>query len=157
MKGIIRQLADTGDEIYAKLCKVKAINQAEKTITVEPLDGSAEVQDVLLIIDKDKKGLYIEPIVGSVVQIIFLSKEMAIIAAQSEIKEWNLQMDKTQMKIDKEGFLLKKDNETLKKIMVDLLDAIKKMKFQTNTGVTLQLLNLQEFENVENRLKDFLQ
>ena len=60
------------------------------------------------------------------------------------------------MQIDNSGFLLKKENETLKKLMVDLLQEIQKMKFTTNAGPTLLLLNKPQFLAIENRFKQFL-
>ena len=40
--------------------------------------------------------------------------------------------------------------------MADLLKAIKAMKFTTNTGSTIQLVNLQDFIDVETRFNQFL-
>ena len=40
--------------------------------------------------------------------------------------------------------------------MVDLLQEIQKMKFTTNTGSTIKLVNKPQFLNIENRFKDFL-
>ena len=40
--------------------------------------------------------------------------------------------------------------------MVDLLQEIQKMKFTTNTGSTIKLVNKPQFLSIENRFKDFL-
>ena len=50
----------------------------------------------------------------------------------------------------------KKQNETLAKLMSDLLKEIQKMKFTTNTGSTIKLVNQPQFLAIENRFKDFL-
>ena len=57
---------------------------------------------------------------------------------------------------DKDGFLLKKENETLKKLMADLITAIKAMKFTTNNGPTINLVNIADFIALENRFNQFL-
>ncbi len=40
--------------------------------------------------------------------------------------------------------------------MSDLLKKKKKMKFTTNTGSTIKLVNKPQFLNIEKRFKDFL-
>lgn len=72
-----------------------------------------------------------------------------------EVEEIDVKVENCQLNINN-GFLLKKENETLKKLMVDLLQEIQKMKFTTNTGSTIKLVNQPQFLNIENRFKDFL-
>ncbi|WPC14606.1 hypothetical protein LEQ04_08430 [Riemerella anatipestifer] len=52
--------------------------------------------------------------------------------------------------------MLRKDNETLAKLMRDLLVEIKKMKFTTNAGPTIKLINKPQFTAIENRFNNFL-
>ena len=72
-----------------------------------------------------------------------------------EVEEIDVNVKDCQLKINN-GFLLKKQNETLKALMVDLLQEIQKMKFTTNTGSTIMLVNKPQFVAIENRFKDFL-
>lgn len=74
----------------------------------------------------------------------------------SEIESFDLQISMTRMQIDEDGFLLKKENETLKALMVDLLTAIEAMRFTTRSGPTIKLLNKQQFTDIKNRFKEFL-
>ncbi|MRJ11390.1 hypothetical protein EDL98_09955 [Ornithobacterium rhinotracheale] len=61
----------------------------------------------------------------------------------------------TELKITN-GFLLRKENETLKALMADLIAAIKRMKFTTNTGSTIKLINEPEFTALEKRFNNLL-
>ena len=59
MKNIIQKLADTGDEIYAKICEVISVDAENKTADLQPLDGSSEIQDAYLQVAE--YGVFIEP------------------------------------------------------------------------------------------------
>ena len=73
-----------------------------------------------------------------------------------EVEEYHVKVENTEFKI-KEGFLLKKENETLAKLMTDLLQEIQKMKFLTvSGGPTTRLINQPKFKEIENRFKELL-
>ena len=123
-------------------------------------DGELEHTDVRLsaIIDDKKQKLYIIPVVGSTVLVTPIEEDynMQFVSMVSEVEKFYLCIDEVVFDIDKEGFLLKKENETLRSIMVDLVGAIKAMKFTTNTGPTIKLINAPAFTEIENRIKQFL-
>lgn len=156
MKDIIQSLAKTDDEVYAKVGTVEKVDTDENTCDVIPLDGSAKIIDVYLQADSDNGGILQIPKVGSLVCVVFINKETAVIANTGEIDALRVKIKDTVLEIDQEGFLLKKENETLKKLMSDLLAAIKAMKFTTNNGPTINLINLQQFIDLENRFNQFL-
>lgn len=72
-----------------------------------------------------------------------------------EIEEMDVKVSECQLNIN-QGFLLKKEDETLKELMVDLLQEIQQMKFTTNTGSTILLVNKPQFQAIEERFKNFL-
>ncbi|MBP7174003.1 MAG: hypothetical protein KBA33_08075 [Cloacibacterium sp.] len=156
MKEIIQALANTGDEVYAKICKVISVNNDEKTADLKPLDGSSDILDAYLVTDDEKGSCYYEPKVGSVVCIVFVSKEIGVVVSASELVQWRLKIKNVELKIDKDGFLLRKESETLRALMVDLLQEIQKMKFTTNMGPTILLVNKPQFIAIEKRFKQFL-
>lgn len=156
MKEIIQKLASTGDEIYAKICEVTSVDVDNKTADLKPLDGSSEIFDAYLVTDDENGSLYLEPKAGSLVCVVFVTKTIAVVINPSELVKMRLKIGSVELDIDKEGFLLKKENETLKKLMGDFITACKKLKFQTNSGVTIKLLNLQDFIDVETRFNQFL-
>lgn len=172
MKEIIQLLAQTGDEIYAKIGEVISIDSDNLTVDVQPLDGSALIDDAYLQADSDNGGFLQIPKIGSLVCVVFINKETAIIANTGEIDAFIVKVkntsfeinqdkaimkkDNTILEMDQQGFLMQKENETLKKLMSDLLAAIKAMKFTTNNGPTIQLVNLPDFIQIENRFNQFL-
>ncbi|MEI7487104.1 MAG: hypothetical protein WCJ72_06780 [Chryseobacterium sp.] len=156
MKEIIQKLASTGDEIYAKICEVTSVDQDNKTADLKPLDGSSEIFDAYLVTDDENGSLYLEPKAGSLVCVVFVTKEIAVMVSPSELVRMRLKIEGVELEIDKDGFLLKKENETLKKLMGDFIKACRNMVFQTNAGITIELLTDPEFEALETRFNQFL-
>lgn len=154
LKKIIQELAQTGEEKYAKICEVMSVDAQNKTADLQPLDGTSPIYDAFLQVDEN--GVFVEPKVGSLVACVFVTKEIAVVVNHSQIRQFQLKIQQTEFLIDKKGFLLKKDDETLAKLMADLLQEIQKMKFTTNTGSTIQLVNQMEFKKIENRFKTLL-
>ena len=168
----IKKLANTNDEVYAKVCEVLEIDQDEKTVNVKPVDDTAEIYNVRLQAESETGGLVLFPKVGSMVLVVFINKNNAAVVNTSEIEKLELVIEKSELQIDKdkflfkreqvqlevdqEGFLLKKENETLKKLMADLITAIKALKFTTNNGPTINLINIADFIALENRFNQFL-
>jgi hypothetical protein len=88
--------------------------------------------------------------------VVFLDKHNAQICNVSELDKLYLKIGGVEFKIDATGFMLKKQNENLKKLMADLLKAIKAMKFTTNQGPTISLINIADFIALEARFNDLL-
>lgn len=154
MKELIQKLADKGEEIYAKICEVISVDVDNQTADVQPLDGSAEITDVYLQVAGN--GVFMEPKVGSLVCVVFVTKELAVVVNHSEIKQFQIKVESVEFQMDQNGFLLKKQNETLAKLMEDLLREIQRMKFLTTSGgPTTRLINKEKFKLIENRFKEF--
>lgn len=137
---------------------VVSVDKTNGTCVVN--DGELEYTDVLLSAQMVENGkrFYLFPKVNSWVMISPIQEDLNRLYVEfySEIEAFDLQISMTRMQIDEDGFLLKKENETLKKLMVDLLQEIQKMKFTTNTGSTILLVNKPQFLSIENRFKNFL-
>lgn len=156
MKEIIQKLASNGDEIYAKICEVISVDADNKTADLKPLDGSSDIFDAYLVTDDENGSLYLEPKIGSLVCVVFVTKTIAVVVNPSELLKFRLKISGVEMQIDKDGFLLKKENETLKKLMGDLITACRNMVFQTNSGITIKLLTDMDFQQLETRFNNFL-
>lgn len=151
----VRKLGQSNDEVYAKVCEVLKVHQSDKTIDVKPIDDTAEIYNVRLQAESETGGLVLYPKKGSMVLVVFINKNNAAVVNTSEIEKFSLVIDPCTLEVDKTGFLLKKQNETMKKLMKDLIKACKQLKFTTNTGSTIQLINIQDFIDVENRFDNF--
>lgn len=156
MKEIIQKLASTGDEIYAKICEVTSVDPDNKTADLKPLDGTSDIFDAYLVTDDENGSLYLEPKIGSLVCVVFVTKTIAVVVNPSELLKFRLKISGVEMSIDKDGFLLKKENETLKKLMADFITACRNMVFQTNAGITIELLTDMDFKQLETRFNNFL-
>ncbi|MDV3675138.1 hypothetical protein CMU30_02330 [Elizabethkingia anophelis] len=133
--------------------EVTEVDWEEKTMTAVGLEDDLEYYDILLGLD----NISIKPKVGSVciVGMIDNNGTTPFLLQADEVEDYNIKVSGCELDIQ-EGFLLRKENETLKKLMVDLISEIRKMKFTTNTGSTIKLINEPELLSIENRFKDFL-
>ncbi|MBF2708786.1 hypothetical protein [Flavobacterium soyangense] len=161
---IVKHLSKTSDEVYAKVCEVLEVDESEKTVDVKPIDGTSEIFNVRLQAESEAGGLVLIPKVGSVVLVVFLNKNNAAVVNTSAITGCKLKIGNCELLMDADGFLLRKENETLKKLMGDLIQAIKAMSFLVSTtgtaaaqtGATNTLNNSAQFTAIETRINQFL-
>ncbi|MDD6211085.1 MAG: hypothetical protein PUB21_10830 [Bacteroidales bacterium] len=72
LREMIQILADKGDEVYSKICKVDRVDEARRVIDATPINGDAQVLAVRLQpVEKRKEGLIFVPKIGSFVMITF--------------------------------------------------------------------------------------
>jgi hypothetical protein len=163
-------MAETVDEFDALLHKkIKALQNIQtqwvevisvdwdaKTCEVQGLSDELPFHDVSL----GTGSFYIRPKQGCTALIGIIENKntstFLIDAEEVEDFEINLNGNALQFKINEDGFLLKKENETLKGLMSDLIKAIKALKFTTNNGPTIKLINIQQFIDLEERFNEFL-
>lgn len=160
MSGIIAQALRVAgkQDTDTTVMEVRSINRQNGTCVC--YDGELEHYDVRLsaIIDEKKQKFYVFPKRGSTVLVTPIDADynMQFVSAVAEAEELFFCAGNTEFRINQEGFLLKKEQETLKQLMLDLISAIKAMKFTTNMGPTIKLINEAQFTAVENRFKQFL-
>ena len=153
LKQTLSELQKNNTQTQTVWVEVKEVDWDEKTMVALGIDDELEYYDVLLGLG----SVDVKPKVGSNCLIGFInnSETLPFLIMADEVEEIDVKSEHCQLKVN-DGFLLKKQNETLKKLMVDLLQEIQKMKFTTNTGSTIKLVNQPEFLSIENRFKDFL-
>jgi hypothetical protein len=138
--------------------KVVSVDKTAGTCVVN--DDGIDYTDVALsaTVEENGKRFYLFPKVGSFVLVSPINEDLHRLYVEffSEVESFDLEIETVKMQIDQDGFLLKKNSETLKALMVDLLEEIQKIKFTTNAGPTILLLNKPNFVLIENRFKDFL-
>lgn len=159
-----RKLKQRGVDTFPAV--VVSVDKDNGTCTVKVDD--LELPDVQLsaIIDGNDKKFFLFPKVGSSVLVSPINEDIhrLYVEAYSEIESLSIVVETVTFQMDAMGFLLKKENETLKALMVDFIGAIKNMSFLVSTtgtaaaqtGITNTLNNLAEFTAVENRFKQFL-
>ena len=153
LKQTLSELQNKNTPTQTVWVEVKEVDWDEKTMVALGIDDELEYYDVLLGLG----SVDVKPKVGSNCLIGFInnSETLPFLIMADEVEEIDVNVDKCQFNIN-DGFILKKQNETLAKLMSDLLKEIQKMKFTTNTGSTILLVNKPQFLSIENRFKDFL-
>jgi hypothetical protein len=138
--------------------QVVSVDKTAGTCVVN--DDGIDYTDVALsaTVEDNGKRFYLFPKVGSFVLVSPINEDLHRLYVEffSEVESFDLEIETVKMQIDQDGFLLKKNSETLKALMVDLLEEIQKIKFTTNAGPTILLLNKPNFVLIENIFKDFL-
>lgn len=156
LQDAFRQLGKRGVDTFP--AKVVSVDKNKGTCVVN--DGDLEYTDVQLSATIEDKGkrFFLFPKIGSFVLVSPVQEDIHRLYVEffSEVEELNFETEKSQIKINDEGFLLKKENETLAKLMSDLLQEIQKMKFTTNTGSTIKLVNQPQFKEIEKRFNNLL-
>lgn len=153
-------------DAFKNLARPKGVTFQAKVVSVDQTKGTCvvdndglEFTDVQLsaTIEDDKRFLLI-PKVGSFVMTAPINGDIhqLMVVMVSEITEVIMRTENAEFSFDDSGFLLKKQNETLKELMSDLLQAILNMRFTTNMGPTINLINAVEFQSIETRFNDFL-
>ena len=153
LKQTLSELQNKNTPTQTVWVEVKEVDWDEKTMVALGIDDELEYYDVLLGLG----SVDVKPKVGSNCLIGFInnSETLPFLIMADEVEEIDVKSEHCQLKVN-DGFLLKKQNETLAKLMSDLLKEIQKMKFTTNTGSTIKLVNQPQFLSIENRFKDFL-
>ena len=153
LKQTINELIKGNIPIQTVWVTVSEVDWEERTMTAIGIDDELEYYDVLLGLG----SIDLKPKVGSscLIGIIENRDTASFLIMVDEIEEIDINADRCQLNIN-DGFLLKKENESLANLMSDLLQEIQKMKFTTNTGSTIKLVNKPQFLNIEKRFKDFL-
>lgn len=153
LKKTLSELQKTNTPMQTVWVETKEVDWEERTMTAIGIDDELDFFEILLGLG----SIDIKPKIGSNCLIGFInnSETLPFLIMADEVEEIDVKVEDCQLKIN-DGFLLKKQNETLAKLMSDLLKEIQKMKFTTNTGSTILLVNKPQFLALENRFKDFL-
>ncbi len=140
----------TDDMVLAKVvsaeenvCKVQLIENED--IILENIKTTAS--------QENEKGFLLKPKTDS---IVLVSKRENAIIMFSELETATLKIGNTTLKIDNTGFEIKKQNETLKKILADLVQAITQMTFTNSAGSTSVANNVASFTPITTRINDLL-
>lgn len=156
----LRKLKERGVSTF--IAKVVSVNKQLGTCIVN--DGELDYSDVQLsaIADGNQNNFHLFPKLNSWVLVSPINEDVhrLYVELYSEIESVELIIDSVVFKVDNSGFLLKKENETLKALMEDLIGAIKQMSFTVTTpsglGATTTLNNLPAFTAIETRFNQFL-
>lgn len=153
IKQLIQQLAYTGQELYAKVCKVTSVDEENQTADVEPLDGSSPIYNVYLVVDMEQGGFYLQPKVGSLVCVAFIGKETAIVVGSSALDKVECTSEGFSLKIEKGKIQIKNEQADFKTLLNNLLTELKSAIIQTPSGPgNFAPNNVAKFEEINNKI-----
>lgn len=158
----LEAMAKKGGPAVSNIAMVKSIDEAKAVCILIDEDGQEYLNVRLRPVLTGKKSFILVPKVGSYVLAIRVEDDDDwMIMAADEIEKIGYYIGSSIVEIDATGFLFQKENETLKKIMIDLVAAIKAMSFtlatpDTINGATTALTNLVQFTAIETRINQFL-
>jgi hypothetical protein len=138
--------------------QVISVDKAAGTCIVK--DDELEYTDVQLSAVKgvsNKKFLLI-PKTGSTVLVSPINEDLKrlYVEAYSEIESCELVIGTTEFVVDHDGYLIKRGNETLGKLIDELLTAISNMTMAHPQGPTTAVINIAEFIALKTRFKTVL-
>ncbi len=138
IKEAIKKLAQTGEEVYSLVATVTAVDDAERTCDVTPVNGDADIFAVRLqaALSGDS-GVVLIPVVGSEVVVSFLSKEAAFVTAYGEVKAIQIDIGEKGLMVDENGLRISSASTDFKTEIDALLD---EMKALVTTLKTFQVL-----------------
>ena len=158
IKELIQQLAYTGQELYAKVCKVTSVDEENQTADVVPLDGSSPIYDVYLVVDMEQGGFYLQPKVGSLVCVAFINKETAIVVGTSELEKVVCTLGGFSLKIENGKIQIKNEQADFKTLLNALLTELKSAIIQTPSGPgNFAPQNVAKFEEINNKINQLWQ
>jgi len=156
------EMAKKEGPAVSNIAKVKSVDETKATCVLVDENGM-EIFDVRLRpVLTGNKSFILVPKVGSYVLAVRVEDDDDwMVIAADEIEKIGYYIGTAIFEMDSTGFLLKKENETLKKIMVDLVGAVKAMSFTLTTpdtinGSTTLLNNAAQFTAIETRINQFL-
>lgn len=156
------KMAKSDGPAVSNIAKVKSVDETKATCVLIDEDGQEFFNVRLRPVLTGNKSFILVPKVGSYVLAVRVEDdEDWMVIAADEIEKIGYYIGDTIFEIDSTGFSFKKENESLKKLMVDLLGAIKAMSFTLTTpdtinGSTTILNNIAQFTAIETRINQFL-
>lgn len=158
----LKEMAKNDGPAVSNIAKVQSVDEAKAICVLIDEDGQEFFDVRLRPVLTGNKSFILVPKTGSYVLAVRVEDdEDWMVIAADEIEKIGYYIGDTIIEIDSSGFLLQKENETLKKIMVDLIGAIKAMSFALTTpdtinGTTTALVNTAQFTAIETRINQFL-
>ncbi len=151
----LQNIAGASGPAVSNIAKVKQVDEKNAVCILEDEDGQ-EILDVRLrpVLNQKKSFLQI-PKVGSFVLAIRIEDEDDwFIIACDEVEKFIWNTTNAILQID-DKFHLEAGQKNLADLVSNLLDIIDK-GYQTNTGVTIQLIKKAEFETLKKDFKQLL-
>lgn len=110
----IRTMAQSGAEMYNKICVVDSVDEDTRTIECTPIDEGAPLLGVNLQANQEQEdGVVLFPAVGSYVLVGFISQSVATVLMTSEVTKTVIKIGDTEMTVEDGSVMVKVKDSTL--------------------------------------------
>lgn len=154
----IKNLAKSAlsSSIVTMLGQVVSVDEAEMTCVVKDYEGN-EIEDIRLRpVINGKESMTLFPKVDGWALIIKIEEEDDwMLIGADEIDKIRIKVGTSEFEIQN-GFLIKRADETLKKIFDDLFTAIEQLTVNTNVGPSSVPINAADFAAIKTRVDNLL-
>ena len=153
IKNLVRP--NISSTIATILGKVESVDEDEMTCVIT--DDTNEISDVRLRpVINGNESMTLFPKVGGWALIVKIEEEEDwMLVGADEIDKIRIKVGTSEFEI-KDGFLVKRGTETLKKIFDDLFDAIEQLTVNTNVGPSSVPINVATFAAIKVRVDQLL-
>lgn len=148
-----------GVPVQVVVAKVESVDKKSSTCDLV-VEGRADRPEARLraVMDSSATGLIILPKKGSYVLagLIGNKPESSFVCGYSDIDEVFIDIPSSQMRVDKNGFLIKTGSNSLSGLISDLLDALMKLTVTTGTGPSGTPININDFITLKQKFNQLL-
>ncbi len=107
IKDFIRLLAQSGEELYCKVCTVDSVDYDTRTVDCTPIDESAPILAANLQANQQSKtGVVTYPKIGSYVVVGFLNQATAVVLLCDEIERIEFAIGEITAQVDVSGMVI---------------------------------------------------
>lgn len=149
LKDLLNRITPDRSDMVIKIAKVTSVDESKRTINCEPIDNSADLNDVRLQASESKTvGFCIIPEVGSYVAVGTFLSDAAVVLLTDKVKsiiskvgDKTIEIDEKGIKISSQTANLKEEINTLVNEFDSLLDVLMNpSSFATGAGVPVVML-----------------
>lgn len=135
---------------------VSDIDETAYTCTVTMADGHQLFLVQLKALKDTTDGVVYIPTEGTTVQILQLPYPDWMVIAAEQIDKAIVKIGSTTHTITADGYSIARGDETLKKLLNDLLTAITQLTVPTPAGVSSPPVNISDFQQIQQRISNLL-
>jgi hypothetical protein len=149
-------LVSSSGPAVSNIAKIKSVNENQATCVLEDEDGQEIPEVRLRPVLTGKKSFLQIPKIGSLVLVVRIEDDDDwMIIACDEVDKFLWVTDTTKVELT-DKVHISANNKNMAELIDKLFEAILKMRFTTNAGPTIRLINRPEFESLKNEFKELL-
>lgn len=149
-------LASSSGPAVSNIAKVKSVDENGAVCVLEDEDGQEIPEVRLRPVLTGKKSFLQLPKIGSLVLAVRIEDDDDwMIIACDEVDKFLWVTDTTKVELT-DKVHISANNKNMAELIDKLFEAILKMRFTTNAGPTIRLINRPEFESLKNEFKELL-